>query len=133
MGTSLTVQPFASLPSFCSDGVPRLLINLERVGGLGSRPDDFVFLGDCDVGVRELAAALGWEKDLELIWNKTEPEKDGTGEHLDSAPKSKDEKLEDDISNLTNEVDRSLKLSEGHLAWLRDHLAENMKRDLNQA
>lgn len=39
MGTSLRVQPFASLPECCREGVPRLLVNSERVGGLGSRAD----------------------------------------------------------------------------------------------
>ncbi len=45
MGTSLSVQPFASLPSFCDHAVPRVLINLERVGGIGSRTDDVLLLG----------------------------------------------------------------------------------------
>ncbi|KAK3044496.1 hypothetical protein LTS18_001140, partial [Coniosporium uncinatum] len=65
MGTSLTVQPFASLPMFVGEGVPRLLINKERVGGIGSRPDDVLFLDECDKGVRELAKACGWSEELE--------------------------------------------------------------------
>lgn len=32
IGTSLQVQPFASLPQYCKPGVPRLLINREAVG-----------------------------------------------------------------------------------------------------
>jgi hypothetical protein len=40
LGTSLQVQPLASLPGACKSGVPRVLINMERVGGLGSRSDD---------------------------------------------------------------------------------------------
>ena len=63
---------------------PRLLVNRERVGergtaggrGLG-RPFDFerahahsndvLYQGDCDAGVRELAAALGWLHELERL------------------------------------------------------------------
>ena len=71
MGTSLSVQPFASLPSFCDHGVPRLLINRERVGGIGSRADDVLEMRDCDAGVRRLAAALGWGEDLEALCNES--------------------------------------------------------------
>ncbi|EGP86669.1 uncharacterized protein MYCGRDRAFT_100618 [Zymoseptoria tritici IPO323] len=65
MGTSLTVQPFASLPGMCRDDTPRVLINQERVGGLGGRSDDVLILGDCDDGVRKLAEACGWTEELE--------------------------------------------------------------------
>lgn len=125
MGTSLTVQPFASLPGFCSEGVPRMLINLERVGGLGSRPDDVLLLGDCDAGVRKLAAALGWEKDLEALWQDTNQEKPTTGGDHKVAEKDKDELLEDQITNLTREVDQSLKISDDHTARFRQHLVPN--------
>lgn len=125
MGTSLTVQPFASLPGFCSEGVPRILINLERVGGLGSRPDDVLLLGDCDAGVQKLAAALGWEKDLEALWQDTNQEKPTTGGDHKIAEKDKDELLEDRINNLTREVDQSLKIFDDHTARLRQHLVPN--------
>lgn len=78
MGTSLKVQPFASLVGLVDDDVPRLLINREEVGTepqpilklLGfiddraldfddaTRYRDACFLGDCDEGVRQLAAHL---------------------------------------------------------------------------
>ena len=128
MGTSLTVQPFASLPDFCSEGVPRVLINLERVGGLGSRPDDVLLLEDCDAGVRKLAATLGWEKDLEALWEHTNQEKPGTNVDHRVPEKDKDEMLEDQIVNLTREVDQSLKISDDHTARLRQHLARNEAR-----
>ena len=120
MGTSLTVQPFASLPAICSEGVPRLLINKERVGGLGSRSDDVLLLGDCDVGVRQLASALGWLQELEALWHQTNPEEKPVADVQEM--KSKDELLEDEIDKLTADVDTSLKLSNDHTAWLRDHL-----------
>ena len=74
MGTSLAVQPFASLIGQVASETPRVLINRERVGeqpmpirgpsgpfafdAVPSR--DFHLLGDCDDGVRYLAAAAGW-------------------------------------------------------------------------
>ena len=83
MGTSLRVQPFASLVGRVPQNCPRLLINREEVGqanpmleNLGLRDPsaldfsefntrDAAYLGDCDGGVRALAAALGWGTELE--------------------------------------------------------------------
>jgi NAD+-dependent protein deacetylase SIR2 len=109
MGTSLTVQPFASLPSFVKDDTPRVLINLEQVGGLGSRPDDVLLLEDCDAGVRRFTDALGWREDLEALWKKTNPDK---GEKKsEGVLKSKQEKLDEEIIKLTKEIDTSLRIS----------------------
>ncbi|KAF8895637.1 DHS-like NAD/FAD-binding domain-containing protein [Infundibulicybe gibba] len=38
MGTSLTVHPFATLAGVPSETTPRVLINLDRVGDIGSMP-----------------------------------------------------------------------------------------------
>lgn len=124
MGTSLSVHPFASLPGFCAEGTPRLLINLESVGDIGSRPDDVLLLGDCDAGVRKLASALGWLEDLEALWEKTNLDKYKDQPQLSQPKKSKDEVLEDEIEKLTAEVDQSLKLSNNHHSWLKEHLTE---------
>ncbi|KAI9701792.1 MAG: Sir2 histone deacetylase Hst2 [Candelina mexicana] len=129
MGTSLTVQPFASLPGFCSEGVPRVLMNKERVGSLGSRPDDVLILGDCDTGVRKLAQALGWLEELEVLWAKTNPDS-VSREEQKKPPNTKDEALEAEVEKLTGEVRNTLKLSNGHADRLREHL-EN-KHDLKQ-
>lgn len=78
LGTSLVVQPFASLIDRVRGEVPRLLINRERVGeadaslramgwdeGFDFPPNptawrDAFFQGDCDSAVAELEAVLGW-------------------------------------------------------------------------
>ncbi|KAJ1335799.1 NAD+-dependent protein deacetylase sirtuin 2 [Microdochium nivale] len=70
LGTSLSVQPFALLPGMARSGVPRVLFNMQRVGDLGTRPDDVLCLDTCDVGVRRLAEHLGWIQDLEEMWVK---------------------------------------------------------------
>ncbi|EYE93876.1 SIR2 family NAD-dependent protein deacylase [Aspergillus ruber CBS 135680] len=133
MGTSLQVQPFASLPGFVSDGVPRVLINLERVGGMGSRPDDVLILGDCDAGVRKLAAALGWLEDLEALWEETNPDKDARDAEM--APlQTKDERLHDEVERLTSEVDRTLGLSGAYEQKVRGHLdGQRAKEEAKQA
>ena len=121
MGTSLTVQPFASLPGFCAQGTPRVLINLERVGGLGSRPDDVLLLGDCDAGVRKLAAAFGWLEELEALWETTNPDKEAREAEMAPLP-TKDERLQDEVERLTSEVDRTLGISGAYQHKVRDNL-----------
>lgn len=131
MGTSLSVQPFASLPSFCGDGVPRVLVNLERVGGLGSRSDDVLILGDCDAGVRKLATALGWGSELEALWKKTalENETRNLEESRSVTAKTRDEVLDDQIAKMTEEVNKSLKISGEHEARVRSQLANEEKAE----
>ncbi len=130
MGTSLTVQPFASLPNYALEGIPRVLINLERVGGLGSRPDDVCILSECDKGVRDLADALSWREELEASWREMAgmgAEGDATEAPLET--RSKDEILEDEIANLTREVDHTLKLSSGHKQYLEENLDKKIARE----
>ncbi|XP_037773267.1 NAD-dependent protein deacetylase sirtuin-2-like [Penaeus monodon] len=91
LGTSLTVQPFASLvdnvPAMC----PRLLINREKAGtvdpmmamlqgmfgsaGLAlDSPNnirDVALLGDCDEGCVKMAEYLGWKDDMQALLEST--------------------------------------------------------------
>ncbi|EGG12163.1 uncharacterized protein MELLADRAFT_27327, partial [Melampsora larici-populina 98AG31] len=65
LGTSLQVQPFASLVTQVSSDCIRLLINLERVGDQFFDFDqedgrDILFLGPTDEGVKQLCGLLGW-------------------------------------------------------------------------
>ncbi|KAI9926650.1 hypothetical protein ASPWEDRAFT_724733 [Aspergillus wentii DTO 134E9] len=121
MGTSLSVQPFASLPGFCKDGVPRVLINMERVGGMGSRPDDVLLLGDCDAGVRKFAQAMGWGQELERLWEQTNPDKESR--EAENAPSlTRDERLQDEVERLTEEVDRTLGISDAYTQRVRERL-----------
>ena len=76
MGTSLKVHPFASLIHAVHPKVPRLLMNLERVGETQSsqfgfdfswthqtQGRDALFLGTTDEGCLKLSEALGWNLD----------------------------------------------------------------------
>jgi NAD-dependent SIR2 family protein deacetylase len=70
MGTSLAVQPFASLVEEVRSDVPRLLVNRERPRRAGFRPHarpDVEMLGDCDEMVGLLAEKLGWREELTLL------------------------------------------------------------------
>ncbi|USP74967.1 uncharacterized protein yc1106_02241 [Curvularia clavata] len=127
MGTSLSVHPFASLPQLCEDQTPRLLINSERVGDMGSRADDVLLLEDCDSGVRKLAEACGWLEDLEALWATTAPAEDSLAPK-EPVKKSRDELLEDEIEKLTKEVDNTLKLGKAQHEWLENHVDNKLAR-----
>lgn len=72
MGTSLTVHPFASLTSIVPPSCPRILINLQRAGDIGRRPNDVVILQECDSAVWELCEELGWTEELKRLWDATD-------------------------------------------------------------
>jgi NAD-dependent histone deacetylase SIR2 len=128
LGTSLTVYPFAALPRLVGREVPRVLINRDVVGDLGSGRDDVLVLGECDEGVRRLCDALGWREEVEGLWRGTEGmggaeeekerEGEGDGERREI---SADERLEEEVRLLTREVDKTLGLSREH--------AERVRRD----
>uniref|UniRef100_A0A1A8QF81 Sirtuin (Silent mating type information regulation 2 homolog) 3 n=1 Tax=Nothobranchius rachovii TaxID=451742 RepID=A0A1A8QF81_9TELE len=69
MGTSLEVEPFASLAGAVRSSVPRLLINRDLVGPFAwsRRPHDVVQLGDVVSGVQALVDALGWSQELNAL------------------------------------------------------------------
>ncbi|KAJ3413190.1 NAD-dependent protein deacetylase sirtuin-2 [Chytridiales sp. JEL 0842] len=90
MGTSLQVQPFASLINRVPETIPRLLINREIVGVSGSPMFGFdftgelheyrrdaVFLGSCDEGCQKLAKLLGYDEQLEKLIEHEHAKLDG--------------------------------------------------------
>ncbi|KAK0487748.1 DHS-like NAD/FAD-binding domain-containing protein [Armillaria novae-zelandiae] len=85
IGTSLTVHPFASLAGLAEPLCPRVLVNLEKVGDLGRRPDDVLLLGKCDEVVKDLCRELGWEEELMNLWAETEIKEVET---INAAPKA---------------------------------------------
>ncbi|XP_065313465.1 NAD-dependent protein deacetylase sirtuin-2-like [Gordionus sp. m RMFG-2023] len=104
MGTSLVVQPFASLIDYVSRNTPRLLINKERPDhvfsitqflGLSKGMDfdihhknarDIFWKGTCDDGCRELIKHLGWDQDLNILLTKDDL---GRKKFLDTVQPSK--------------------------------------------
>lgn len=126
MGTSLSVHPFASLPQLCKDRTPRLLINSEQVGDMGSRADDVLVLEDCDSGVRKLADACGWLEELEALWAETARPEDPLAE--EKPKKNRDEMLQEEIDKLTKDVDSTLKLGKDQHEWLENHVDPKIAR-----
>ncbi|KAK7739083.1 NAD-dependent protein deacetylase sirtuin-2 [Diatrype stigma] len=113
LGTSLSVQPFARLPMLVQDAVPRVLFNLQRVGDLGTRPDDVLCLGDCDAGVRRLADALGWRDELERLWEDTVGAEEAQrqrkrSQSADTGPGA--DILDDEVHEISEAVEHRLKL-----------------------
>ncbi|MBN3324025.1 SIR3 deacetylase, partial [Atractosteus spatula] len=76
MGTSLEVEPFASLAGAVRSSVPRVLINRDLVGPFAypsPRPNDVVEQGDVITGVQKFVDTLGWGEELnKLIAVETE-------------------------------------------------------------
>jgi len=68
MGTSLYVQPFASLPNFVGKECKRVLINRERVGNFKfndpTNKTDVFYKGNADDGSIEMALAFGFDEEM---------------------------------------------------------------------
>lgn len=127
MGTSLSVFPFAGLPARCREDVPRVLINSERVGELGSRPNDVLLLGDCDAGVRKFAQALGWLEELEALWEHTKPATIKSQEAEDELLRNRKDEVEiisSKVERLRLHIDQHLNLTDLYQKKVREHLAK---------
>ncbi|XP_077373088.1 NAD-dependent protein deacetylase sirtuin-3 isoform X2 [Festucalex cinctus] len=77
MGTSLQIEPFASLVNTVRSKVPRLLLNRHAVGPfqrLPLRRGDHVELGDLENTVRRFAEMLGWSDDIVELMKSQEQE-----------------------------------------------------------
>lgn len=75
MGTSLQIEPCASLVNTVRAAVPRLLLNRHAVGPFQKTPlrrGDYVELGDLEVTVRRFAELLGWSGDIEELMRTQE-------------------------------------------------------------
>ena len=143
MGTSLTVHPFASLTQLVPDGCPRVLVNMDKAGDIGTRADDVLLLGKTDEVVRELCEALGedWVEELDAMWKETEKYAHKPDEAEEQAAEvKKDTKvtesdelaqakaLHDEVDKLTQEVERALQI--GHVPSHDDTESESEPEEL---
>lgn len=92
-GTSLTVHPFASLPSSIDKSSLRVLVNREKVGDLGRRKKDIVALLECDEFAETLATLLGWKEELDKYYEEGQ-KKYGKSESIEDELEKIDESLE---------------------------------------
>jgi len=84
-----------------------------------------VLLQDCDAVVRKLAKELGWEEELNVLWAQTEssvdekfreqPKNDVEAEDSNE-PDNRDEKLQSQIDQITNDIETSLKVTDDNNA-----------------
>lgn len=113
MGTSLQVQPFASLVDYVSDHCVRLLINRDKVGkgssggffrsmmfgeglcfDLPGNRRDVAYEGDCDDGCLHLADQFGFGDELREMVKREHAKIDGISELEKSAEADEDKKAE---------------------------------------
>ncbi|CAG9813213.1 unnamed protein product [Phaedon cochleariae] len=109
LGSSLAVQPFASLVDRAPNDVPRLLLNREKAGhrtgmmamlGMSGGMDfdsknntrDVLWLGDCDDGCQLLADKLGFGEELKELCRREHEKIDKEIEKNKEKPKPQDKK-----------------------------------------
>jgi NAD+-dependent protein deacetylase SIR2 len=107
---------------------PRVLINLDAVGGMGSSSNDLVFLGKCDDVIRDLAKELGWEEELDREWSRTAASLD-THETAPSRPPEKDQA--DGTSNLDLEIEKIIERVEDSLSVSERDKAGSRRADVS--
>lgn len=127
IGTSLKVAPCSEIPRRLPSHVPRVLVNRELVGNLGTRESDVCLLGDCDAGLREVARHLGGEEELESVWKDALVRKEKNSR--DSGWDDKTEQsptLEECIARAAEKMKVRMGVSEGHRRMLEGHLGKKM-------
>jgi len=116
IGTSLTVHPFAALVNMVKGQCPRVLINLNKVGGIGSGKNDMVLLGKCDDIIRDLARELGWEDELDKEWAGTTASLDSHEATPRTPTEEKDRtdgtEVDLEIQKIVEKVEGALSISE---------------------
>jgi NAD-dependent histone deacetylase SIR2 len=144
IGTSLTVHPFASLAGMTQKSCPRVLINIESVGNIGSRKGDVVLLGKCDEIVRELCAELGWGEELEKVWAETASTVEVThdGKEVDDKNKGKgkeeggegkgEKDLKREVDFLTAAIEARLVLQENEKMQTKDGVQERERTNADR-
>ena len=87
LGTSLCVNPFASLVHQVSKACPRVLFNRERVGPFVAEdePRNVFVGGDCDEGVLQLVRLLGWEEEFQDVIRRGRKEFQASKEKREAA------------------------------------------------
>lgn len=134
MGSSLVVQPFASLKDSVSKECPRFLINLEKVGegdpltrllGFGSPLDfdpetnarDVFWKGNCDDGCQLLADKLGWGDELRELVRKEHERIDKENSCFINSGSPQNETIPSTLatSSISSILDLSPPIDGGHL------------------
>ncbi|KAF9262944.1 NAD-dependent deacetylase sirtuin-2 [Marasmius fiardii PR-910] len=111
IGTSLTVHPFASLASHPLLSCPRVLINLDCVGDFDEDDEsDYILLGKCDEVVQDLCRLLGWEDQLNQLWEETAKSVE-VGSEVEAVTSKKDN-AEEEVEKLAKQIQSAMDLKE---------------------
>ncbi|XP_071073968.1 NAD-dependent protein deacetylase sirtuin-3, mitochondrial isoform X12 [Dasypus novemcinctus] len=88
LGTSLEVEPFASLSEAVCSSVPRVLINRDLVGSFASSPrsQDVAQLGDVVHSVERLVKLLGWTEEVRDLVQREMEKLDAQGREGGGGP-----------------------------------------------
>lgn len=105
-GTSLTVYPFASLPSEVNSSQLRLLVNKEKVGDFkaNARKSDLLFIESSDQFATDLVELLGWTEQFDRLIEETE------SKLFKPSVETVEEKVEEITETVKEELDREEKL-----------------------
>jgi NAD-dependent histone deacetylase SIR2 len=66
---------------------------------------------------------MGWDEELEALWEETNPDLKSR-EAEDVPPQTRDERLQDEVDRLTEEVERSLTLTSAYEKRVRERLED---------
>ncbi|KAI9247998.1 DHS-like NAD/FAD-binding domain-containing protein [Phascolomyces articulosus] len=149
IGTSLKVQPFASLIDSVADHVPRLLINKELAGASNSSKSGFDFkwkhkrrdvahLDDCDSGIEKMAELLGWKDELHEMFVKGNEKlkaqwavEELLQENQQEGKEEEEEKGDKEVDALAEELEKRLKVpsSSDQQEKEKDQTKESLKKN----
>ena len=65
---------------------------------------------------------------MDAEWEKTNPDKEKRKEQQ-ATPRTKHQRLEDEVDKLTRDIDKTLKVSDDHAKALKDHLSGELTQD----
>ncbi|GBB91885.1 hypothetical protein RclHR1_01930027 [Rhizophagus clarus] len=148
IGTSLQVQPFASLIDSVGEKVPRLLINLEQVGcyGMSDMGFDFegkyqkywrdaFYKGTCDEGIKKLAELCGFKDELLQIYEEGHEslikEFGKIPTPVEIAPKVEKEAKIEPKSKVEEEIDQLTKVFEEKIK-IKSEISDEVDRMLKE-
>ncbi|SCU98014.1 LAMI_0F12574g1_1 [Lachancea mirantina] len=104
-GTSLSVYPFAALPTEVPKATPRALLNLQVAGDFKSNPrkSDMIFKGEAEEAAEVIVQELGWEDAFETLLEQ-EVKKEGKEVHAKYS-----EEIVEDVMDKVAELELSEK------------------------
>ncbi|KAJ5123511.1 hypothetical protein N7448_009608 [Penicillium atrosanguineum] len=64
---------------------------------------------------------MGWDEELEALWEETNPDPKSR-EAEDASPQTRDERLQDEVDRLTEEIERTVGISNAYEKRVREKL-----------